>query len=267
MVPCGGRRPERARCHGPLIRAEKADRTMSQSIPSFPPTSGPSTQAGAPPLWLPYPGIPFPDAVRRFFQKYVTFSGRASRSEYWWVVLFTTAVSAILGVLDRAMGLDFTQQTAGGGDMSAGGVLESIWSLATLIPFLAITWRRLHDANLSGWWFLLTFTGVGAIVVIVFLILPSKPEGARFDQPPAGAQPPYGPPAQYGPPQYGPPPQGGYGQQGGYGPQQPYGPQQSGGQGGYGPQSGGQGGYGPQQPPQPGGQGAPGPQQGGPGAY
>ncbi len=63
-------------------------------------------------------------------------------------------------------------------------ILLVIWGLATLVPSLALTVRRLHDGNFSGWLLLLVLVPfLGALAVLVFTILPSNPAGQRFDQP------------------------------------------------------------------------------------
>ena len=62
-----------------------------------------------------------------------------------------------------------------------GGILLGIIGLAVLLPQLAIAWRRLHDANFSGLLYLISLTGIGGIVVFVLMMMPSKPEGQRFD--------------------------------------------------------------------------------------
>jgi uncharacterized membrane protein YhaH (DUF805 family) len=65
--------------------------------------------------------------------------------------------------------------------MGIGGVLLGLFFLATIVPSLAVSWRRLHDAGFSGLFYLLTLTSIGSIVVLVMQIMPSKPEGQRFD--------------------------------------------------------------------------------------
>ncbi|MBF9030698.1 DUF805 domain-containing protein [Rhodobacterales bacterium HKCCE3408] len=76
------------------------------------------------------------DAVKVCFSKYVDFSGRARRSEYWWWVLFVFIVSFILGFIP---------------------IVGSIVSLVFLLPGLAVTARRLHDIDRSGWFMLLPY--------------------------------------------------------------------------------------------------------------
>lgn len=89
-----------------------------------------------------YPGAParsFTEAIKVCFQKYITFSGRASRSEYWWFVLFTSLGGLVGTMLEGAMGSD-------------GRVLNGLFTLATFLPSLSVQVRRLHDINRSGWW-------------------------------------------------------------------------------------------------------------------
>jgi uncharacterized membrane protein YhaH (DUF805 family) len=137
-------------------------------------------------LSAPYYGATIGIAFSRFWKKYATFSGRASRSEYWWWYLISIIVSAIFGALAAAFGGYGMQADGTMAPPSAGAVviyiLWGIWGLATIIPHLALLVRRLHDANLRGWWIFISLVPlVGSIILLVFTILPSKPEGARFD--------------------------------------------------------------------------------------
>lgn len=145
---------------------------------------------GEPPLWAPYYGAPFPVAVKRFFKKYATFSGRASRSEYWWWVLVSVAVGIVLNIVVGAgaaattTASSLSSTAAPGPGTVFGTTLLVIWGLATLVPSLALSVRRLHDANFSGWLLLLGLVPfLGAIALFVFMLLPSNPAGQRFDQP------------------------------------------------------------------------------------
>jgi uncharacterized membrane protein YhaH (DUF805 family) len=146
---------------------------------------------GEPPLWAPYYGAPFPVAIRRFFKKYATFTGRASRSEYWWWVLVAVAVGIIINIITAAVGASGATVAADGsavpGPGAAVGLVQlAIWGLATIVPSLALTVRRLHDVNLSGWLVLLGLVPfLGGIALLVLTILPPKPEGQRFDVPAA----------------------------------------------------------------------------------
>ncbi|NEG96245.1 DUF805 domain-containing protein [Bifidobacterium sp. SMB2] len=171
---------------------------------------------GEPPLWAPWYGITFPNAFLRVFKKYATFTGRASRGEYWWWILATVVVSLLFSILTAA--------TRESGIVSA---LETVWSLGTLVPGIAVGVRRLHDTNRSGWLILLPygiaflgfilviagiFTGVfsaagnsagglgggialivfgalvvigGSIAMVVLMAAKSNPEGAKYDRPQA----------------------------------------------------------------------------------
>ncbi|PCN49246.1 DUF805 domain-containing protein [Curtobacterium sp. 'Ferrero'] len=159
----------------------------------------PTGPNGEPPLWAPWYGISFPNAVKRFFKKYVRFDGRASRSEFWWWYLANVIVVAVLYAIYGIGAATSQYQTVSTtyGSTSAmtspsplfiiGGILLGIWGLATIIPNLALAWRRLHDGNFAGpFIFLGLIPVVGGIILLVLYLLPSKPEGARFDQPHRG---------------------------------------------------------------------------------
>lgn len=148
-------------------------------------------QTGEPPLWAPYYGAPIGAAVKRFFKKYADFSGRASRSEYWWWTLVSAIVTTILNTLATVVGSagatvsDSGTVTLGGGAI-AFYVILGIWGLATLVPSLALLVRRLHDGNFTGWLALLVLVPfLGVLAVFVLSLLPSNPAGQRFDKPTA----------------------------------------------------------------------------------
>lgn len=97
----------------------------------------------------------------KVLQNYVGFQGRARRKEYWMFVLFSAIVSIILTILDKALHLD--------------SVLAGLYSLAVLLPSLAVGARRLHDTGRSGWWLLLSLIPfVGGIILLVFMCLDSQ---------------------------------------------------------------------------------------------
>ncbi|MDI2036954.1 DUF805 domain-containing protein [Paenarthrobacter nitroguajacolicus] len=154
------------------------------SYPQQPQQTQPyGAQAGEPPLWAPYYGAPIGAAVQRFFKKYTAFSGRASRSEYWWWTLVNAIVLIVLNILmTTGISVDSDGVPALGPVYVIGLILAIVWGLATLIPGIALVVRRLHDANLSGW---LAFLIVIPFAVLVFALLPSNPAGQRFDQPTA----------------------------------------------------------------------------------
>jgi uncharacterized membrane protein YhaH (DUF805 family) len=101
-------------------------------------------------------------------KKYAVFSGRARRKEYWMFFLFNLIIYVVLALIDGLMGT-FSPQ--------AGlGVLSGLYSLAVLIPSLAVTVRRLHDTGRSGWWILIALVPfIGGIVLLVFMVLDSQP--------------------------------------------------------------------------------------------
>jgi uncharacterized membrane protein YhaH (DUF805 family) len=102
--------------------------------------------------------VGFAEAVKTCFAKYVTFSGRAARPEYWYWVLFGVLVSIVLAIVDFAV---IGAQV---------GILHDLFSLATILPSIAVATRRLHDIDRSGWWQLLFFVPlVGAIILIFWL--------------------------------------------------------------------------------------------------
>ena len=116
------------------------------------------------------------EAVKAVFSKYATFEGRARRAEYWWFVLFNLIVSVILGAAfggGHGMGE--------GGMMMGGNLVSTIWSLATLLPSIAVGARRLHDIDRSGWWLLIGFLPlIGWIVLLVFFVKSGTPGPNRF---------------------------------------------------------------------------------------
>ncbi|KQR51877.1 hypothetical protein ASF88_09720 [Leifsonia sp. Leaf336] len=152
-------------------------RTMTDSQP-----------ASSAPLGLPLYGASFGEALRRFFRKYADFTGRASRSEYWWWALFAALIGIVFGILLVAVGYIGGPTTDSGGHLFGpiGWILlvaYLIWVVTIVVPSLALVWRRLHDANLAGpFWFLGFVPVVGPIILLVFYLLPSNPQGARFDR-------------------------------------------------------------------------------------
>ncbi|MEI8057582.1 MAG: DUF805 domain-containing protein [Actinomycetes bacterium] len=108
----------------------------------------------------------FGQAVTTCLQKYVGFSGRARRSEYWYFVLFAIIVAIIAAVLDGVFNLR-TVSAAG----QKTGWISVIAGLALVLPSIAVTMRRLHDTGRSGWWWLVSaLCGIGAIIVFFFCL-------------------------------------------------------------------------------------------------
>ena len=107
------------------------------------------------------------------FNKYAVFSGRASRVEYWYFNLFNIIVyivlSIVLGVAGTEIGVGIV------------GLLIGIYSLAVLIPSFAVTIRRLHDTNRSGWWMFISVVPlIGGIWFLVLMIIDGTPEENQY---------------------------------------------------------------------------------------
>lgn len=93
----------------------------------------------------------FTEAVNTCFRKYVTFSGRASRPEYWWFVLFLVLGNVVAGIVDGVLfGSGEVEVTDTGFTASTNGPIGSLFGLATFLPALAAAWRRMHDTGRSG---------------------------------------------------------------------------------------------------------------------
>lgn len=91
------------------------------------------------------------DAVRTCLRKYATFSGRASRSEYWFFVLFLVLASFALGIVDAAIfGMHTVETMSGHMTYRSSGPLAGLFSLLTIVPAMAAGWRRMHDTGRSG---------------------------------------------------------------------------------------------------------------------
>ncbi|CAM3621503.1 DUF805 domain-containing protein [Parendozoicomonas haliclonae] len=97
----------------------------------------------------------------KVFQQYAVFSGRARRKEYWMFTLFHMLAFIALAVVEGIIGLP--------------GILSGLYVLASFIPTLAVTIRRLHDTERSGWWILVSLIPlVGTLVLLFFMVQDSK---------------------------------------------------------------------------------------------
>lgn len=154
-------------------------------IPPYQPVAGAPAQSGNPwqpysqgapqapspsasvPLNLPFYGCPPMEAFKRFFTKYATFSGRASRSEFWWSTLFITLAQLVLYFISFFI---FSGNSAFI-DVLALVIypIQSLLSVVIFIPKLAISVRRLHDSNRTGWWILVPII-LEIISVIAYFI-------------------------------------------------------------------------------------------------
>lgn len=106
-------------------------------------------------------------------KNYAVFRGRAHRQEYWYFFLFNIIISIALAFIDSALG------NPGAGE--GAGILGTIYSLAILVPSIAVGVRRLHDTGRTGWWMLLGLIPIiGAIVLIYFFVLDSTPGSNEY---------------------------------------------------------------------------------------
>ena len=126
------------------------------------------------------------EAIKSGFSNYAKFNGRASRSEFWWFVLFMAVVYVVLVVLLGLFGGLNTTDANGEGSVTITGVpffiLAVVW-LIFLLPILGLQWRRLHDANHSGAWWLINFIPFGGIVLLIFFVTPGTEGDNRFGPP------------------------------------------------------------------------------------
>ena len=139
---------------------EKIDQSMSQQ------TSGgrPAHMMG------------FSDAVQNVvMNNYANWDGRASRSEYWWFVLFGALVGFVTGTIDGFLfGWEYSDPTW----------ISTLVSLALLLPNFCVSVRRLHDLGKSGWWNLLVFTIIGIIPLLIFMVMEGEEHPNQYGEVP-----------------------------------------------------------------------------------
>lgn len=108
------------------------------------------------------------ESVVSVLKNWKNFSGRASRSEFWYFVLASAILGAIVGGIELATGLISIENP------NATGPLSSILNLLLAIPTISVTSRRLQDYGYSGWWQLSYITVIGIFVVLIWCMLPAK---------------------------------------------------------------------------------------------
>jgi uncharacterized membrane protein YhaH (DUF805 family) len=113
----------------------------------------------------------FVDAIKSGFSNYVTFSGRAARSEFWFWTLFSFLANLMAAIVDGVLGLGF---------------VGLVVLLALLLPGIAVSARRLHDLDRTGWWLLIAFTCIGIILLIVWDCMKGTTGSNRFGADPLG---------------------------------------------------------------------------------
>lgn len=118
-------------------------------------------------------------SVKTVFGKYATFSGRASRSEFWWFVAFLLLLFITLSIVDGAIVAPMLG--AEPFDENAGQPLQMLAALAVFVPTLALDVRRLHDIDRSGWWYLVGFVPfVGTLILLYWFVQPSTEGSNQF---------------------------------------------------------------------------------------
>jgi uncharacterized membrane protein YhaH (DUF805 family) len=116
----------------------------------------------------------FAGAIKNGFRNYATANGRASRSEFWYWVLFSTLVSVAGALIDMAIfGADSSRE-----------LFSPIASVALLVPDIAVSIRRLHDLDRKWPWLLLYITGIGAIFLLVWFCFKGTTGPNRFGDDP-----------------------------------------------------------------------------------
>ena len=143
---------------------------------------------------------------RKVLSQYADFDGRARRQEYWMFTLINFVIT--FGIMIVIGGIAMATQSRA--LLIVAAVVLGLYGLAVMVPSLAVTTRRLHDTDRSGWWQLLNLLGIipvigwiGSIVVLVFCALEGNPgpnqygpdpkaapeSGASFGYPPAPRMP------------------------------------------------------------------------------
>lgn len=103
----------------------------------------------------------FGQAISTCLSKYANFNGRATRPEFWWFFLFQILLTMAAGML--------------------GQMLSGLIGLVLLLPSIAVATRRLHDVGRSGWWQLLSLSGIGLLVLIYWWVQPSADGANEYD--------------------------------------------------------------------------------------
>ena len=114
-------------------------------------------------------------------KRYAQFEGRANRREYWMFQLFLMLVAVAISLLGGVLAIIMrgNEDALAAIVMGFMGLLGLVW-LATLLPLIAVTVRRLHDCNQSGWLYLLALVPGGGLVILVFAPLPGTPAENRY---------------------------------------------------------------------------------------
>ena len=125
---------------------------------------------------------PLITAVKSVLGNYAGFSGRAGRPEYWYWILAVLIVTVLLAIIEGAVLAPLLGFEAFAPE--AGQPLRLLFSLAIILPSLAVMVRRLHDIDRSGWWVLIQLIPIiGGLVLIWWFTRPSDPGENQFGAP------------------------------------------------------------------------------------
>ena len=116
----------------------------------------------------------FQTSIKTCFSKYADFSGRALRSEFWWFVVFSL-LGGIVTVIIDVMILGYS--------IESYGPVNIIFSVVLILPGIAVTARRLHDINKSGWWQLIELTIIGILLILVWNITEGEKKKNKYGPP------------------------------------------------------------------------------------
>ena len=120
----------------------------------------------------------FGAAIASFFSKYTTFSGRARRSKFWYAVLFTTLVSAVIGLVFPG-----TVMVVNDIAIQQSTLPSNLWQLAIFVPSLALSVRRLHDVGRKGTYYLFVLLPIiGWILLLIQFLKDSQPGANAFGE-------------------------------------------------------------------------------------
>ncbi|MDA5092531.1 DUF805 domain-containing protein [Aliiroseovarius sp. KMU-50] len=129
----------------------------------------------------------FQTAIKTCFSKYVTFQGRAARSEFWWFALFVWGGQIILSMVDSVVFGTVTTMEGGFEAQTNMPILSGLFALATFLPAISVAVRRLHDKDRTGWWYWIVLVPVLGFLLLLFWFVTEGTRGAnRYGPDPLG---------------------------------------------------------------------------------
>ena len=119
----------------------------------------------------------FVESIKTCYSKYFVFSGRSTRSELWYFVLFLVTGGLSVGIIDVLFYPDIS--------LDETTLLDNIFIFGTIIPSISVCVRRLHDVNRSGWWYFIPLTIIGIIPYLYWMVKPSDTSNNKYGPKPA----------------------------------------------------------------------------------